>query len=91
MVPADIFLHILFLGSENVKLEYLVTVVTGNLEGAGTNASVSLVIKGANYVALRNLRRHSITSYEPQCSLNKTLSWDLATIESYRGVHVLFF
>ena len=68
MAPADIFVHILFLGSENVKLEYLITVVTGNLEGAGTNASVSLVIKGANYVALRNLRRHSITSYEPQCS-----------------------
>ena len=68
MAPADIFVHILFLGSENVELEYPVTVVTGNLEGAGTNASVSLVIKGENYVALRNLRRHSITSYEPQCS-----------------------
>ena len=62
MVPADIFVHILFLGSENVNLEYLVTVVTGNLKGAGTNASVSLVIKGVNYVALRILRRHSITS-----------------------------
>ena len=54
MAPADKIVHILFLGSENVELEYhLVTVVTGNLEGAGTNASVSLVIKGANYVALR--------------------------------------
>ena len=72
MAPADIIVHILFLGSENVELEYhLVTVVTGNLEGAGTNASVSLVIKGANYVALRNLRRHSITTYEPQCSSQK--------------------
>ena len=33
-------------GGEKMTSEYLITVVTGNRKGAGTDASVSLVMKG---------------------------------------------
>lgn len=40
------FLNIIAADSENETVRYLITVATGNLKGAGTNGSVSLVIKG---------------------------------------------
>ena len=40
--------------------EYLITVVTGDRKGAGTDASVSLVIKG---IVKHNGKFCSITSY----------------------------
>ena len=36
----------IFLGSAKERIEYMVTVVTGDRKGAGTDATVSLAIKG---------------------------------------------
>lgn len=39
-------------GTEKMTSDYLITVITGNRKGAGTDASVSLVIKGCvSYIA----------------------------------------
>ena len=47
---SNLFYIILF--REETKAEYLITVVTGNKEGAGTDSSASLVIKGTGIILL---------------------------------------
>lgn len=48
----DIFLVLFYFIIEEKKAEYLITVVTGNKEGAGTDASATVVIKGTEILLL---------------------------------------
>ena len=52
MQKLDIFLVLIYFIIEEKKAEYLITVVTGNKEGAGTDASASVVIKGTEILLL---------------------------------------
>lgn len=52
MQKLDIFLVLIYFIIEERKAEYLITVVTGNKEGAGTDASASVVIKGTQILLL---------------------------------------
>lgn len=61
--------YIISADSENEKVTYLITVATGSLKGAGTNASVSLVIKGT-----KTEKRVIVLGIETYCLLtNKQL------------------
>ena len=52
MQKLDIFLVLIYFITEEKKAEYLITVVTGNKEGAGTDASASVVVKGTEILFL---------------------------------------
>ena len=52
MQKLDIFLVLIYFIIEERKAEYLITVVTGNKEGAGTDASAAVVIKGTEILLL---------------------------------------
>ena len=52
MQKLDIFLVLIYFIIEERKAEYLITVVTGNKEGAGTDASACVVIKGTEILSL---------------------------------------